>query len=188
MQGGPVAVAADGTQLGGGGYQGAHPIAALFQVAFKVGAILTYALGSAFGGSYVAIFISVVLMLSADFWATKNITGRILVSLRWWNDVKEDGSSEWVFESAPDANRVNGFDSYFFWVTTYGNVVLWAVLVFFNITSLSTLPMAVLGFVLGIANAIGYTKCSRDAKKKFSAFMMRQAANNPGVVRAAMSS
>ncbi|CUG92361.1 transmembrane protein, putative [Bodo saltans] len=177
----------DAPQLGGGGYQGAHPIAAFFQVIFKVGAILTFALGNAFGGSYVGIFISVVLMLSADFWASKNITGRILVSLRWWNDVKEDGTNEWVFESAPVASSVNRFDSYFFWVTTYGNVVLWAVLVFFNITSLSTLPMAVLGFILGIANAIGYTKCDRDAKKKFSSFMMRQAANNPGIVRAAVT-
>lgn len=174
-------------QLGGGGYKGAHPIAALFQIIFKLGAILTYVLGTTFGATYVAVFISVVLLLSADFWAVKNVTGRLLVSLRWWNDIKEDGTSEWVFESAPNASQVNGFDSYFFWVTTYGNCILWALLVFFNITSLSTLPMAVLGCVLGMANAIGYTKCDRDAKKKVSSFLMRQAADNPGLVRSAMT-
>lgn len=42
---------------------------------------------------------SVVLLLAADFWTVKNITGRLLVGLRWWNKVNEDGSSEWVFES-----------------------------------------------------------------------------------------
>lgn len=175
-------------QIGGGGYKGAHPVAAFFHIAFKAGAVLTYVFGSTFGGSYVAVFISVVLLLSADFWTVKNVSGRLLVCLRWWNDVKEDGSSEWIFESAPDASKVNAFDSYFFWVTTYGNCVLWALLVFFNITSLSTLPQAVLGLVLGMANAIGYTKCSRDAKKKVSSFLMRQAADNPGLVRAAMTS
>lgn len=27
------------------------------------------------------------------------MTGRLLVGLRWWNNMKEDGTSEWVFES-----------------------------------------------------------------------------------------
>ena len=27
--------------------------------------------------------------------------GRLLVGLRWWNDVKDDGSNVWVFESKP---------------------------------------------------------------------------------------
>ena len=43
--------------------------------------------------------LSVVLLLAADFWTVKNITGRLLVGLRWWNKVNDDGSSEWVFES-----------------------------------------------------------------------------------------
>lgn len=30
---------------------------------------------------------------------TKNISGRLLVGLRWWNEVKPDGSNEWIFES-----------------------------------------------------------------------------------------
>ena len=40
-----------------------------------------------------------MLLLAADFWTVKNITGRLLVGLRWWNKVNEDGTSEWVFES-----------------------------------------------------------------------------------------
>jgi len=27
------------------------------------------------------------------------LLNRILVGLRWWNEVKEDGSEEWIFES-----------------------------------------------------------------------------------------
>lgn len=29
----------------------------------------------------------------------KNISGRILVGLRWWNEVTEEGESHWKFES-----------------------------------------------------------------------------------------
>lgn len=29
----------------------------------------------------------------------KNVTGRLMVGLRWWNYVDDDGVSHWVFES-----------------------------------------------------------------------------------------
>lgn len=29
----------------------------------------------------------------------ENVTGRLLVGLRWWNQVNEDGHSHWMFES-----------------------------------------------------------------------------------------
>jgi uncharacterized protein (UPF0548 family) len=61
----------------------------------------------------------VVVMLAADFWTVRvrcyvcyclspatfdeygyqNVSGRVLVGLRFWNQVDEDGSSYWVFES-----------------------------------------------------------------------------------------
>jgi hypothetical protein len=34
-----------------------------------------------------------------DFWTVKNVTGRLLVGLRWWNYVDEEGKSIWVFEN-----------------------------------------------------------------------------------------
>lgn len=37
--------------------------------------------------------------LSADFWTVRNVSGRRLVGLRFWNQVDEDGTSYWVFES-----------------------------------------------------------------------------------------
>lgn len=35
-----------------------------------------------------------------DFWAVKNITGRLLVGLRWWNFVDNEGNNHWRYESA----------------------------------------------------------------------------------------
>jgi len=41
-----------------------------------------------------------MLLLAADFYYLKNIAGRRLVGLRWWNEVDTgSGDSHWVFES-----------------------------------------------------------------------------------------
>jgi len=45
-----------------------------------------------------------VLLLSADFWVVKNVSGRRLVGLRWWSNVAEDGETKWVFEVSGDSN------------------------------------------------------------------------------------
>lgn len=77
-----------------------HPFAAFFHVFFRASALIVYLILSyVFSGYFVELFIAVILLLAFDFWTVKNVTGRLLVGLRWWNRVKEDGSSEWVFEA-----------------------------------------------------------------------------------------
>ena len=34
-----------------------------------------------------------VLLSALDFWVVKNISGRILVGLRWWNEINDLGES-----------------------------------------------------------------------------------------------
>jgi hypothetical protein len=46
------------------------------------------------------IFIVCVLLLAFDFWTVKNVSGRLLVGLRWWNEILPDGSNEWRYECA----------------------------------------------------------------------------------------
>ena len=74
-----------------------HPYVTGFHLAFRVMAILTYM----FCGSnhFIASFVTIMLLLSMDFWTVKNITGRLMVGLRWWNFVDDNGISHWVFES-----------------------------------------------------------------------------------------
>jgi hypothetical protein len=165
-------------QPGQGGYRGKHPAAAFFQLIFKLTAALVYLFGTLFGGSFIGVFIAVVLLLAADFWTVKNVTGRLMVRLRWWNRISEDGVSEWVFESHPDATSVDGFDSYFFWVTTYGAVVVWMAFLVFTLMSPTNIPLTALGAILNGANALGYTKCRRDAKQKLTQFVLQ----NPGMM------
>lgn len=76
-----------------------HPYVTLFHFLFRGLAIVVYLLCGIFSNSFISSFVFVVLLLSADFWTVKNITGRLLVGLRWWNYVDDDGVSHWVFES-----------------------------------------------------------------------------------------
>ncbi len=76
------------------------------------------------------IFIITILLLAADFYYLKNIAGRRLVGLRWWNEVDvQTGDSKWVFESSdPSTKTVNPTDSRFFWLALYVQPVLWVVM------------------------------------------------------------
>ena len=59
-----------------------------------------------YGDEYMEIFIVIILLLAMDFWVVKNITGRLMVGLRWWNKVEDDGSSTWLFEAKKVCSEV----------------------------------------------------------------------------------
>lgn len=73
-----------------------HPIACIFTFLFKVLSIVSYLfLGLVF--SDVFVFILVTVLSGMDFWIVKNVTGRLLVGLRWWSDFTEDGKEIWIY-------------------------------------------------------------------------------------------
>ena len=76
-----------------------HPLAVFFHLIFRILSIITYLLCGLFNSGFIVNFVLIIILLSLDFWTVKNITGRLLVGLRWWNYVDEDGVSHWVFES-----------------------------------------------------------------------------------------
>jgi hypothetical protein len=75
----------------------------------------------------VLVFILTLILLAIDFYYLKNIAGRRLVGLRWWNEVNTDtGESHWVFESSsPETRNINATDKRFFWLTMYVVPALW---------------------------------------------------------------
>ena len=91
-----------------------NPKAALFHVLFKVLACLCYIFAGWISDSFVLVFVLCTLLLAFDFWTTKNVSGRLLVGLRWWNDIAEDGSSQWRFESSSE-DSVGRIDYRIFW-------------------------------------------------------------------------
>ncbi|KAK4989169.1 Golgi apparatus membrane protein tvp23 [Elasticomyces elasticus] len=106
-----------------------HPITLLFFLAFRLSSLLTYLLGLFFTSNFVLIFIVTILLLAMDFYYLKNIAGRRLVGLRWWNEVDpQSGDSHWVFESAGEERVINATDKRFFWLALYAQPVSWVAL------------------------------------------------------------
>lgn len=93
------------------------------------------------------IFIITILLLATDFYYLKNIAGRRLVGLRWWNEVDTaSGDSRWVFESAdPETRQINATDKRFFWIALYAQPVLWILLAVVALASLEFIWLTLVG-------------------------------------------
>eukprot|EP00929_Paragymnodinium_shiwhaense_P011256 TRINITY_DN116775_c0_g1_i1.p1 TRINITY_DN116775_c0_g1~~TRINITY_DN116775_c0_g1_i1.p1 ORF type:complete len:220 (-),score=26.72 TRINITY_DN116775_c0_g1_i1:116-775(-) len=154
----------------------AHPVTCVFHALFKILVLLVYIKGRWIGGSYVSTFIMATLFAAFDFWTVKNVTGRLLVGLRWWNHVRDDGSSEWVFESNPNEAAVNDTDRSIFWVLVYVWPLLWLLLLIFNVVNFAFnwVLLNIMMLVFAASNLAGYWKCSKDAKKRAQDFLQRQ--------------
>jgi len=164
--------------------QSAHPIVCIFHLLFKSLALFFYIFGGWFaadskggnsGANFITVTVFCILLLAADFWVVKNITGRLLVGLRWWNKVEGDRTT-WIFESAKDRN-VNKFDSSIFWTVLYASPVIWSALMIIGFLkfNLGWLIVVMTGLALSSANVYGYYKCSSDQKAKFQQMMTQGA-------------
>jgi len=149
-----------------------NPLIVFFTLIFKVSAIVLYLILGIFGVSDALIFIIVVILSSFDFWFVKNVSGRILVGLRWWNEVKDDGSEVWIFES-DNEKKATSIDTTIFWGSVYLAPAFWIVFVIINLLGLKLMWFLVclIAFFLTFSNTMGYYKCSGEQKKKLTSFL-----------------
>ncbi|KAF2304790.1 hypothetical protein GH714_037986 [Hevea brasiliensis] len=142
---------------------------------------ILHTLSSVFN-NFVIIFVVTVVLAALDFWVVKNVSGRILVGLRWWNEINEEGESVWKFECLDQQSlaRMNKKDSWLFWWTLYLTAAAWIVLGIFSIIRFEVDYVLVVGVCLSlsIANIIGFTKCRKDAKKQIQAFASQTIASH----------
>merc|ERR1712047_131519 len=147
-----------------------HPIAVFFHLFFRILSMVTYLLCGWFSDSFIANFVFIVMFLSMDFWTVKNITGRLLVGLRWWNYVDEDGKSHWVFESRKGAakNLVATAESQIFWLSIVLAQVFWIVIFFGTLFTFKFKWFMVVCVALALngANLFGYVRCKTGSSKK----------------------
>nr|XP_055039645.1 Golgi apparatus membrane protein TVP23 homolog B isoform X1 [Misgurnus anguillicaudatus] len=148
-----------------------HPLACFFHLFFRTSAILLYLFCEVFSRRFIVIsMVTIVVILSCDFWTVKNVTGRLLVGLRWCNQIQANGLSHWIFESRPDTNRnvVSNSESQIFWFGLTVFPLFWVFFVFsclfaFNI---KWLVLVVLGAVLQLANLYAYVRCKMGGGSK----------------------
>jgi len=159
-----------------------HPYVTLFHLGFRVSAIVVYMLCGWFSNSFIASFVAVVLLLSMDFWTVKNITGRLMVGLRWWNYVDDNGKSHWVFESRK--NRINAAEARIFWLALILVPLLWAILFIVALFGFKFkwLLLVCIAMLLSGANLYGYIKCKMGKDQNISTatrdFLRKQVMQN----------
>ncbi|KAJ7460564.1 Golgi apparatus membrane protein TVP23 [Mycena latifolia] len=150
--------------------QSAHPLALFFLFFFRTAAIAVYLLSGFFTDNYVLSAVCVVVLLAMDFWNCRNVAGRTLVGLRFWNQVDEDGESFWVFESREPSRPANAIDSRMFWIAVYVFPLLWVALFIVSLLrfKLNFMPIVALALVFNVTNAVGFTYADRDAKQRWA--------------------
>jgi hypothetical protein len=108
----------------------------------------------------------VVMLCAADFWTVKNVTGRLLVGLRWWNEITESGESKWSFESRADRSTVHRGEMVVFWAGMGVFTFAWFIFSFKNVFTLSWdwLVVDLICLSMNCANLFGYLKCANAAR------------------------
>ena len=150
----------------------ANPGIVLFTLLFKTLAIVAFLVLGIFGFSDALVFIIVIILNAFDFWFVKNVSGRILVGLRWWNEVRDDGTEVWIFESDHE-KRATSIDTTLFWASLYIAPLFWGIFLIIELIGLSLMWFLVclISFVLTFSNTVGYYKCSGEQKKKLTNFL-----------------
>ncbi|XP_041633784.1 Golgi apparatus membrane protein TVP23 homolog B [Cheilinus undulatus] len=145
-----------------------HPVVSFFHLFFRTSAIVVYLLCDLLSGRFIACMVTIILLLSCDFWTVKNVSGRLLVGLRWWNQVDENGNSHWVFESrkTQSLKTTSSAESRIFWLGLIICPIFWVIFVFSTIFSfrLKWLAVVIMGLVLQWANLYGYVRCKVGGK------------------------
>jgi len=142
-----------------------HPITLLTFLGFRLSSLLIYLFGVLFTASFVMLFIVTIILLAIDFYYLKNIAGRRLVGLRWWNEVDpESGDSHWVFESSdPTTKSINATDSRFFWLALYAQPLLWVGLAVVAIVKFEFIWLILVAIALSltVTNTLAFSRCDK---------------------------
>lgn len=162
-------------QTGFGSFR--HPTIVISHVAFRAAAILFYVFAHFFTDSFIVQFLILLSLLSVDFWTVKNITGRLLVGLRWWNFVDAEGNNHWRFESAKDSSRFDPLERRIFWGALVVAPLLWAMLVSIAFVTFKWewMVVAVMGLTMNGANLYGYLRCKWTNTQDFTNYVSKWA-------------
>ena len=151
-----------------------NPIVSILTVFFKFLSIFLFLFVNLFVSNESYTIITVIISGSIDFWYTKNISGRILVGLRWWNQIKSNGQEVWIYESKneQDLNKIN---SKIFWDSLYTNTFIWVVLSFWELIRFKFMwgTLTVIMLILSGTNLFSFIKCSELQRKNIVEFSKR---------------
>uniref|UniRef100_A0A914EPA8 Golgi apparatus membrane protein TVP23 homolog n=1 Tax=Acrobeloides nanus TaxID=290746 RepID=A0A914EPA8_9BILA len=154
-----------------------HPFVVIAHCAFRGAAIVFYVFANILSLSFIIQFLVLLALLSADFWTVKNVTGRLLVGLRWWNFVDSEGKNHWKFESAKDPSRFDIFEIRIFWGALVVAPVFWTflVIVAFFTFKWEWMIVALMGDLMNLANLYGYLRCKWNNTQELTNYLTKYA-------------
>ena len=144
-----------------------YPMISLLTVLIKLASIISFFLFSIFLSNEAIIMFIVVLIGACDFWITKNISGRFLAGLRWYNLLKLETNTEiWVFEGKKE-NDSNMINRSIFWYSLYINDIIWIVLFIWEFIRLrfDWSFICLILIIFSFTNTYGFYKSSKIQQK-----------------------
>lgn len=148
-----------------------NPIVCLFTALFKILTISTFIILGLFTNNESFVIIITILLGSADFWYTKNVAGRLLVGLRYWNYINPSGEEVWAYQSTNEQERPKA-NSTTFWTSQYISTGLWVLLFFWELIRFKFIWCAVAAVCMtfSFTNLYYYLKCSKRQKENIVNF------------------
>ncbi|XP_042310769.1 Golgi apparatus membrane protein TVP23 homolog B-like isoform X2 [Sceloporus undulatus] len=121
-----------------------HPIASFFHLFFRVSAIIVYLLCELLSSSYIACMVTIILLLSCDFWAVKT--------------------------STQGKKATSEAESRIFWLGLIACPLLWVIFAFSALFSFKVkwLAIVIMGVTLQGANLYGYIRCKLGSRKNLT--------------------
>ena len=144
-----------------------YPMISLLTVLIKLASIISFFLFSIFLSNEAIIMFIVVLIGLCDLWMTKNISGRFLAGLRWYNLLKSETNTEiWVFEGKKE-NDSNMINRSIFWYSLYINDIIWIVLFIWEFIRLrfDWSFICLILIIFSFTNTYGFYKSSKIQQK-----------------------
>ena len=128
----------------------------------------SYLIVSYFMSESLTVIIVIILSSAFDFWTVKNVTGRLLVGLKWQTQKMPDGSEKWIYQCRVDESKNDKVDANVFWIGQGVATTFWALFSFLNIIRINIFwaAICVTGFMLTGTNFYAFFKCSRTQKKR----------------------
>lgn len=122
-----------------------------------------------FRANFTILFAVTVLLLALDFWTVKNVSGRLLVGLRWWNEINADGESMWHYESLDQQVCILNLSrrSIFFYELGLWLPAKWFSSRFLWGTMMENASLRILGCEALLPH-VGFSKCK--SRRKFNIF------------------
>lgn len=141
-----------------------NPVVCIFHLVFKGLSIFCFLFLNLFIDDPIYTFLAVVSLAAFDFWTVKNVTGRLLVNLRWWSELDEMGEEHWIYESDDGSKPVGRTDSFVFWSALYAYPIAWFVFGLLDLISFKVfwVNLCIICFTLSFTNAQGYYYCQKD--------------------------